>query len=102
MGHNTCKWTTYILMPRVRATGMWERRNKGVCENSKHRVRGQQAVGNNYYKERQGWGSMETDGGFWSHHRQGGCLDAHQVLILAQNTKAGTDAQVHQLVIDGS
>jgi len=45
---------------------------------------------------------METEGEFWSHHRQGGCLGAHRVLVLAQNTEAGTDAQLPWSVIDGS
>ena len=45
---------------------------------------------------------METDGGFAPHHGWGGYLDAHRVLVLAQNTEVGMDAQVHQSVIDGS
>jgi len=46
---------------------------------------------NNYYKEKKGQGQMETDGGF-APHRWGGYLDAHQVLVLAQNPEAGMDA----------
>ena len=42
---------------------------------------------------KQSQGLMETEGWFWPYHRQGGCLDAHWVLVLAQNTKAGMDAQ---------
>ena len=57
---------------------------------------------NSYYKGKQGQGLMETRGGFWYHHRWGGCPGAHQVLAIAQNTETGMDAQRHQLVIDGS
>ena len=32
---------------------------------------------------------MGTNGGFCLHHRWGGYLDAHQVLVLAQNTGNG-------------
>ena len=45
---------------------------------------------------------METKGRFWPYHGWGRCPDAHWVLVLAQNTKVGTDAQGPQLVIDGS
>ena len=41
---------------------------------------------------KQGWGLMETKGRFWPHHGLGGCPDAHQVLVLAQNTEAGMGA----------
>jgi len=45
---------------------------------------------------------MGTDGRFCPHHRWDGYPDAHQVLVLAQNTEVGMDARVHQLAIDGS
>jgi len=32
---------------------------------------------------------METEGGFWSYHGQGGWLDANWVLVLALNTRQG-------------
>ena len=54
------------------------------------------------YKEKKGRGLMGTDGRICPHNRWGGYLDAHHVLVLAQNAEMGTDAQVHQLVIDGS
>jgi len=42
--HNTCKWITYILMPRVGAMGMQEQGIKGVYQDSKHKIRGQTAA----------------------------------------------------------
>ena len=70
--------------------------------NSKHRVGGKRTVWTNYYMEKQGQGLMKTDGGFQTQHGWGGCPDAHQVWVLAQNIETGMDAQVHRLVIDGS
>ena len=37
--YNTCRWSEFILMPRVRAMGMQEQRIKGAYMNSEHRVR---------------------------------------------------------------
>jgi len=34
-GHNTCEWTTFILMPRVREMGMQGQRNRGAYKDSK-------------------------------------------------------------------
>ena len=45
---------------------------------------------------------MEASGRFCPHNGWSGYLDAHQVLVLTQNTEVGMDAQVNQLAIDGS
>jgi len=45
---------------------------------------------------------MKTNGGYRPQHGQGGCLDGHQVQVLAQDVGMGTGARVHQLAIDGS
>jgi len=92
-GHNTCEWATYILMPRVRAMEMQGQRISGVYKDSKHNIGGQQSACNNYYKEKKGQGLMGTHGGFFPHHQWGGYPDAHQVLVLAQNTEMGMDSQ---------
>jgi len=87
----------YILRVVVRSWGVWGCKSegiKGVYRSSKHRVRGEQTAWNNYYVEKQGQGLMETKSRFWPYHGWGGCLDAHRVLVLAQNTEVGMDAQV--------
>ena len=38
---------------------------------------GKKTVWNNYYKGKQGWGLMETEGGFWPHH---GWVDAWMLI----------------------
>ena len=75
-GHNTCEWTTFILMPRVGAMGMQGQRIGGVYKDSKHKTGGKQTAWTNYYMEKQGRGLMETNGRFWPQHRWGGCPDA--------------------------
>jgi len=45
---------------------------------------------------------METDGRFWPHHGQGGYPDAHLSAGTSPGHEVGMDAQVPQLVIDGS
>jgi len=92
----------WVIAKSWRVWGCESEGIKGVYRSSKHRVRGKKTAWNNYYKGKQGWGLMETEGGFWPHHRQGRCLDAHWVLVLAQNTEVGTDAWVPQSAIDGS
>ena len=42
-GHNTCEWTTFILMPRVGAAGMQSQGNGGAYKDSKHKIGGQQS-----------------------------------------------------------
>jgi len=101
-GHNPCEWATFILMPRVRAMGMWGQRIRGVYKDSKHKTRGKWTAWTNNYMEKQGWGLMETNCGFRPQHRWGGCLDAHRVWVLAHNIEMGMDGQVHWSMIDGS
>ena len=70
----------YILRVVVRSQGVWGCESEGiegVYRSSKHRVRGKQTAWNNYYKGKQGWGLMETNGVFWPHNWWGGCPDAH-------------------------
>ena len=74
------KGSLYTLRVIAKSWGVWgceSEGNQGVYKSSKHRVGKKQTVWNNYYKGKQGWGLMETKGGFWPHHGQGGCLDAH-------------------------
>ena len=47
--YSTCRWSDFILMPRVGAIGMREKRIKGAYMNSKHRVREETNNMGNYY-----------------------------------------------------
>jgi len=47
--YNTCRWSDFILMPRVGATDMQEQRIKGAYMNSKHRVREETNSVGDYY-----------------------------------------------------
>ena len=47
--YNTCRWSDFILTPRVRAMGIQEPRIKGAYMNSKHRVREETNSVGNYY-----------------------------------------------------
>jgi len=66
----------------------------------KHRVRGNEAARNNYYKEKQGWDWWKLRQ-VLAHH---GRVDAQMPIkcCTIQNTGVGMDAWVPQLVIDGT
>ena len=59
-----------------------------MYKNSKHRVRGNQAARNYYYKEKQGWGLMKPDVRLESNYGYGWVgMDAQmlRVSVLAEN-----------------